>query len=130
MKNPAALKILSAVLIIALLTSLGFLAHAIWTNFWWEQEVYGLAGYQGATRARHDFQSGRLRLFVIAGERNDDRFSGTNEGPFEIWFPQYYPKPFPMRYSVEQMVHIYNEKMRYMHDHPDKFLSTTNSPKT
>ncbi len=126
---PTSLKVLCAVVIILLLACVGFLANAVWTNFWWKQQVYGLARYQGATRALHDFQSGRLRLFVVAGERDTDKFSGTNEGPFDIRFPQYYQKSFPMRYSVEQMVDMYNEKMRYMRERPDKFLSTTNSPK-
>ena len=116
-----------AVLAVGLLVSLGFLARAHWQAYWWKSEVYGLAGYRGSIRARQDFQAGRLRLFLIAGERSDDKSSGTNDGPFEVWYPQYYPKPYPMRYSVEQMVEFYNRKMRYMHEHPEKFLAQTNT---
>jgi hypothetical protein len=123
---PTALKICIAGLILSLCTSLGFLAHAVLLNWWWEAEVYGLAGYQGTERAMEDFRDGKLRLFVVAGERDDDKFSGTNDGPFQIWFPQYYATPYPMRYSVEQEVEFYNRKMRYMYEHPDKFLTSTN----
>ncbi len=31
-----------------------------------------------------------------------------------------------MRYSIEQEVQFYNRKMRYMQEHPDKFLTSTN----
>lgn len=124
--NPTALKVVIAVLVVTLLTSLGFLVYARSQVFWWQEQVYGLAGYEGSTRALHDFQNGKLRLFVIAGERDHDEFSGTNDGPFQIWFPQYYTAIYPMRYSMEQEVEFYNGKMRYMHEHPDKFLTTTN----
>jgi hypothetical protein len=93
----------------------------------WEMQVYGLAGYEGSTRARQDFQAGKLRLFVLAGERSDDKFSGTNDGPFEVWYPQFYPQYYPFRYSTEQMVKFYNDKMRYMHRYPEKFVSATNT---
>jgi len=124
--NPMALKIFCGVLLIALFTSLGFLVYFGWQTFWWKQEVYGLAGYEGGTRALRDFKSGKLRLFVISDECSRDKFSGTNDGPFEIWFPQYYPDaPYPMRYSVELMVRFYDDKMRYMQEHPERFLTTT-----
>lgn len=126
-KMSASLKVFIMVLLIALATSLGLLAHAAWLDIWWKMEVYGLAGYEGSTRALHDFRHGRLRLFVIAGQRDEDTFSGTNEGPFQIWFPQYYARPYPMKYSMDQEVKFYNEKMRYMHKHPEAFLSATNS---
>ena len=129
MNNLKVLKIFSAILIVALCTSLGFLLHALLLNMMWKEEVHGLAGYEGSTRAEHDFRNGKLRLFVLAGERNDDKFSGTNDGPFQVWFPQYYPEFYPMRYSEEQQVEFYNRKMRYMHQHPGKFLDATNSTK-
>ncbi len=126
MNNPKTLKVVIAVLVVALFTSLGFLARALWRDSWWKMEVYGLAGYEGSTRALHDFRDGKLRLFVIAGERSNDKFSGTNDGPFQVWYPQYYTELYPMRYSIEQQVEFYNRKMRYMHEHPEKFLTTTN----
>jgi hypothetical protein len=129
MNNPKSIKIFSAILIVALVTTLSFLIHAVLLNIMWKDEVYGLAGYEGSTRAEHDFRNGKLRLFVIAGERDDDKFSGTNDGPFQVWFPQYYPEFYPMRYSEEQRVEFYNRKMRYMQLHPEKFLDATNSTK-
>jgi hypothetical protein len=129
MNNLKILKIVIAVLVAALFTSLGFLVHALWQNSQRKQQVYGLAGYEGGTRALHDYHAGKLRLFVIAGERSDDKYSGTNDGPFEILYPQYFPEYYTFRYPTEMMVTFYNDKMRYMHDHPEKFLTTTNITK-
>jgi hypothetical protein len=125
MNDPTALKVVISIFVVAFLTSLGFLVHARSQDFWWREEVYGLAGYMGSERALHDFRDGKLRLFVIAGERDDDQFSGTNDGPFQVWFPQYYPAVYQMRYATEQEVEFYNGKMRYMHEHPEKFLTNT-----
>lgn len=130
MTNLTVHKVIIAFLVLALFTSLGFLAHAKLLNYWWKSEVYGLAGYMGSTRAMNDYQHGKLRLFVIAGEHDKEVFSGTNSGPFEIWFPQYYtnyPILYPIRYSIEQRTEFYNRKMRYMHEHPEKFLNATNA---
>lgn len=46
--NPKALKVVIAVLVVTLLTSLGFLVYARSQVFWWQEQVYGLAGYQGS----------------------------------------------------------------------------------
>jgi hypothetical protein len=127
MNNPKTLKIVIAVLLVALFTSLGFLARELSRNFTWQLQVDSLARYEGSTRARHDFQSGRLRLFVLSGGRGDDKFSGTNEGPFEIWFPQYFPELKPFRYAAETMVTTYNDRIRYLHEHPERARVTTNT---
>lgn len=121
-------KVLVALLIIALITSLGFLGHALWRNFWWKQEAYGLAGMVATEQAMEDFQQGRLRLRVIQGENERLRYSGSNDGPFEIWIVQFYPSlGYPHHYSTEQQVEFYNRKMRYMHEHPEKFIALTNT---
>jgi hypothetical protein len=127
MNNPKALKAVIAVLLLALFTSLGFLARALSNNFLWKLQVETLALYEGSTRARHDFQSGKLRLFVISGGRSDDRFSGTNDGPYEVWFPQYFPEVRSFRYAAETMVTAYNDRMRYLHEHPERHLGSTNT---
>jgi hypothetical protein len=101
-----------SVVVIAFSALAGFYVHALWQNYMWKMEVLTLADYEGATRARHDFQAGKLRLFVLGGERDDDKFSGTNEGPFEVWYPQYFPEFYPSRYSQQQMIIDYNERMR------------------
>ena len=124
---PRPLGVFVAILIVALLTSLGFLARALFENYVWKMEVENLAWYRGVTHARRDFEAGRLRLFVIAGERRGDVFSGTNDGPFGVWFPQYSPDAYPMRYSTEQLVEAYNQRMRYMQAHPERYLPGTNA---
>ena len=125
MKAP---KILVALLVIALITSLGFLGRALWRNHWWEQEAYGLVGMVATKQAMEDFQQGRLRLRVIQGENERLRYSGSNDGPFEIWIVQFYPSlGYPHRFSTEQQVEFYNRKMRYMQEHPDKFAAATNT---
>ncbi|MEI6392581.1 MAG: hypothetical protein WCT12_15930 [Verrucomicrobiota bacterium] len=127
MNNPRALKIVIALLAVALCTSLGFLARALLTNFTWKLQVDSLAGYEGSTRATHDFQSGKVRLFVISGRRPDDEFSGTNDGPFQVWFPQYFSEIPTFRYAAETMVAAYNNRMRYMHEHPERYPVSTNT---
>jgi len=125
MKAP---NILLAVLVIALITSLGFLGRAQWRNFWWEQEAYGLAGMVATKQAMEDYRQGRLRLLALQGENEHLRYSGSNDGPFEIWVPLFYPAlGYPHRFSTEQQVKFYNRKMRYMHEHPEKFLAQTNT---
>jgi hypothetical protein len=120
-------KIVIGVLAVGLLISLGFLTYARFQNELWEEMVYGLAGYKGSMQALRDFRAGKLRVFVIAGENEKDRFSGTNDGPFEVWIPQYYPTFYPFRFSTEQEVAFYNRKMRYMHEHPAEFAATSNT---
>jgi hypothetical protein len=128
MNNPRTLQIVIVALVIALITSLGFLSRALWQNLFWEQEAFGLAGMVATKQAKEDFQAGRLRLRVIVGENERLRYSGSNDGPFEIWFPQFYPSlGEPHRFSVEQAAAFYNRKMRFMQDHPEQFTPTTNS---
>jgi len=126
--NPRALKVLIALLTAALLTSLVFLDRALWRNYWWEQEAYGLAGMVGTKQAMEDFRQGRLRLRAMQGENERLRYSGSNDGPFEIWIPQFYPSlGYPHRFSTELQVEFYNRKMRYMHEHPEKFGAASNT---
>jgi hypothetical protein len=128
MNNQRLLKVVIAVLAILLLTSLGFLGRSLWRNYWWEQEVYGLTGRVATAQAMEDFRMGKLRLRAIRGENERLTYSGSNDGPFEIWVPQYYPTlGYPHRFSTEQQVEFYNRKMRYMHEHPEKFAAVTNT---
>jgi hypothetical protein len=127
MSNPKTLKVVIAILVIAFLALFAFLADSLWQNFWWKKEVAGLAYFRGAERADHDFHDDKIRLFVISGERNDDIYSGTNEGPFQIWLPQYYPYPYSSRYSTEQMVWAYNETMKLNQNAAAKSPASTNS---
>jgi hypothetical protein len=125
--NPKFLKGVIVILVIALFVSLGFLTHTLWLNSIWKLQVNTLAGYEGHERARRDFEAGKVRLFIISGERDSDKFSGTNDGPFEVWFPQYYPKFYPFRYSEEEMAAAYNDRMKYLHEHAGQGRVTTNT---
>jgi hypothetical protein len=129
MNNPKKLKIVIVALVVGIFVLLGFLGYLLIQNMMWKSEVESLAEYEGATWASHDFGSAKLRLFVISGELDSPKYSGTNDGPFEIWFPQYYPKYYPLRYQTEQMVAAYNDRMRYMQAHPQKNLIETNTTK-
>lgn len=131
MNNPKALKIVIAVLAIALITSLLLFGRALRHKSPWEAEAVELANFKGSERALCDFQAGKLRLFVLEGASESDTYSGSNDGPFEIWIPQYYPpRGSANRSSMERWIAVYDHQMRYMHDHPEKFATTTkaNSP--
>ena len=128
MNNPRALKFVIAILAVALVSALVFLGRALWRNYWWEQEAYGLAGMVASNQAMEDFRQGRLRLRVLQGENEHLRYTGSNDGPFEIWTPSFFPSlGYPHRFSTEQQVQFYNRKMRYMHGHPEKFAAATNA---
>jgi hypothetical protein len=78
----------------------------------WPEPVSS-AGSAGK-EADKDFQAGKLKVFVISGESHADKFSGTNDGPFEGWTAEYYPSfPWPERYSIEEKIKAYNRHMRY-----------------
>jgi hypothetical protein len=112
--NPRTLKMIIAVLTIALVASFLFLIYSqLWENSNWKAEVNSLGRDQGWYEAREDFQAGKLKKLVIAGDHEEDKFSGTNDGPFEIWNPIYMSSwPYPDRYSVEMEVVGYNLGMR------------------
>ena len=118
MNNQKTSKIVIGVLTIVLLSALGSLGFAIWQNSWWKAENEELACNVGALRAVRDFQAGKLRLLVIAGKNMQDKFSGTNDGPFEVWISTYLPEaPYPDRCSFEWEVRAYNAIMKHkLHD--------------
>lgn len=103
----ATLTIITAILFVALIYS------ALWKNENWKGQVNSLAQDQGYYEAKEDFQAGKLKKLVISGDREEDKFSGTNDGPFQIWNPIYISSwPYPDRYSVEMEVKGYNLGMQ------------------
>jgi hypothetical protein len=135
MNDLKVLKVAVAILITALFTSLGFLGRQLWREFMWKEEVVGLVGQVVLYKGTADYQAGKLRLFVIDGENEHERYLGTNDGPFQIWVAQYYPSiGYPHRFITEQMVSLYNSRMRAMYEHPEKYFpkpsisSKTNTP--
>jgi hypothetical protein len=128
MNNPKILKLVIALLVVALLTSLFFWHRARRENSRWQWQVMELGAYKGSARAIHDFQAGQLRLFALGGGSDSDRYSGTNDGAFEVWIPQYYPPlGSPHRFAMERWIAIYNHQMQSMHRDPKKYLTTTNT---
>jgi hypothetical protein len=112
-------------LLVSQLASLAFAAWCYWQIYFfggWRDEVYGLVGMTAMTQAMDDYGEGQLRLYTLGGETEESYYTGTNDGPFEVWIPYYYP---PLgrahRYSREQFVEFYNRKMRYMYNHPKTF---------
>jgi hypothetical protein len=129
--NPKVFAITIALLTFALIACLGFLGRALWRNYWWEQEVYGLAGMTASQAALEDFRNGKLRLRVVQGDDKEENnlltYSGSNDGPFEVWISSFHPAlGYPHRYSTEQQAAFYNRKMKYMHQNPEKFRPRTN----
>jgi len=57
---------------------------------------------------------------------SDDKFSGTNDGLFEIWFPQGFGDDKPSRCAVETMVWNYNDEMRYLQERSERSRLPTN----
>src|SRR3954464_2012399 len=101
MNNPKFLRTAIAALATLLCISLGFLAWTFSDSAAWKVQVKNLAQYEGVAVAREDFQAGKLRLFVIDGRRERDEFSGTNDGPFEVWYSSYYPEIRAYRCAAE-----------------------------
>jgi hypothetical protein len=92
----------------------------------WRDQVYGSTGALASRQALDDFRQGRLRLYQLAGESNAAKYTGTNEGPFEVWVADFYPSlGRAHRYAKEQFVEFYNRKMRYMHEHPERFQESS-----
>jgi len=88
----------------------------------WRDEVHGLSGANAAQQAMADFRQSKHRLYIFGPANDRRRFTGSNNGPFEIWMPAYHPKlGSAHRYSTEQFVEFYNRKMLYMHSHSNKF---------
>jgi len=120
-----AIIVLVGVLSVSLLASLVLAARSYWRINGiggWRDEVYGLVSITATTQAMDDYRAGHLRLYTFGGENEKREYTGTNDGPFEVWIPRYYPLlGRAHRYSTEQFIDFYNRKMRYMHTHPEKF---------
>jgi hypothetical protein len=88
----------------------------------WRDQVYGSEGNVASERALGDFRAGHLRLYCLGGENESAKYTGINDGPFEMWIPQFYPSlGRAHRYSTEQFIEFYNRKMHYMYLNPEKF---------
>jgi hypothetical protein len=108
MRSSKAIRIAVALLSLGLICAVGFLVHAVRQNAAWEANIHELAGYKGVHRAMTDFDAGRLRIYVLSGRNLEDKFTGTNEGPFEVWISHCFPEePYPARFALEKGVSSY-----------------------
>jgi hypothetical protein len=110
---------------ILLLGSASLIAWGYWQIYGiggWRDQLYASEGAVASRRALDDFHDGHLRLYTLGGENEKAKYTGTNDGPFEIWVPHFYPSlGRAHRYSTEQFIEFYNRKMRYMQAHPGEF---------
>jgi hypothetical protein len=127
--NPKIFKTVIAFLTIALIALFGFLIYSrLWQYSLWKEMVASLASEQGYQQAEKDFQAGKLKILLISGDCREDKYSGTNYGPFEVWTVEYDPSAFyQYRYSVEKKVEYYNLHMRSKYEWS---LTHTNSVKS
>lgn len=118
----------TGIVAIATLVGLATLSWQIYGIAGWRDEVYGLQGVNGSSRAMDDYREGYLRMYRLGGEQERAHFTGETNGVFEMWTPQYYPSMGAAhRYATEQFIAFYNRKMAYMHTHPDRFRRGTNT---
>lgn len=99
-------------LVIAIVISQGYLAHALWLNALWKTEVSVQAVSSGAEQSRRDFKNGKLRLYDFHGENTENKFSGRYEGQFEIWHAEYHPAVYAQKVAEEKWVEGYNQLMK------------------
>ena len=118
--------VIIGIFLVVVLEGAALMAWGYWQLYGiggWRDQLFASEGAVASRQALDDFRAGHLRLYTLGGECEKAKFSGTNDGPFEIWIPQYFPSlGTAHRYSTEQFVEFYNRKMKYMHEHPDEFL--------
>jgi len=123
-----------ALLFVAFFCSLALNLWCLWQIYYfggWRDTVQLKASMQATLLALNDYEAGILRIYTIQGQREARAFTGTHDGPFEVWAEQYYPSLGPAhRLSTEECVKAYNNKMRYMYDHPDRWSRPTNVVQT
>ena len=106
------------------ITALGFLVRSeFWQNANWKAQVSCFVMEKAFSEAKKDFQSGKLKIYTIAGKSDEDKYSGTNDGPFAVWIAQYFPTYYPDRFTEEKRVEFYNMEMRGLYK---RSLSQTN----
>ena len=83
-----------------------------------------VASQAGVASASLDFRKGNMVLWVFEGTDINVHYSGRHDGPFEVWVDAYHPdNPWPVEYARRKVAEVHNERLRYMYDHPDKFIA-------
>lgn len=117
-----------AALAVVFLAVTGMWAYEVWQKQQWQGLVRAYAASEGKTRAKQDFLDGNLQLHAIYEPDGSGKTSATNEGPFKIVPVSYNPNVFQDRYTTEVFIEAYNERMRSLHEHPEKTTIRTNAP--
>lgn len=92
-----------------------------WTNLLWQLEVERQAKYAGTLQAYYDNTKG-IRRILVAQENGSGEFLNQMDGPFEVWgWPYLKDGGMPAKIGAESYVDAYNNKMRFMASHPEKF---------
>ena len=107
-------RIVSAILIAVTLCTLGYAVHLRTQIFWLTDRVKGQSVLRGMCEAESDSKSGIYRLYEKESDpKKIDKYSGRNEGPFEIWGTYYRPKVgLDEDLAVEGFIYGYNTMMR------------------
>jgi hypothetical protein len=131
MNSSKSSKIVVVILSATTIICLAFLIKFYWQTYWfggWKDQTFMYSSSDGARQALDDFQSGRLRLYELDGDRDDAKFSGRRDGSFEIWYMWYHPSlGIAEQYAMSNWVAYYNMKMKYMYAHPEKFSQESNT---
>ncbi len=104
----------------------GLWAYEVWKNRQWKALVHAYAVSDGKTRAKQDFLDGKLQLYAIYEPDGSAKPPATNEGPFQILSVSYNPNVFKDRYTSEAFIQGYNQRMRFLHEHPERSIIQTN----
>ncbi|MBW2647267.1 MAG: hypothetical protein JRE23_14050 [Deltaproteobacteria bacterium] len=99
-------------------------------NHQWKDELSLMSRYAGTLEALNDYKKGNLRIYKIIYDGKRE-FSGKKEGVFEVWYePCYLILGKPHIFQTKVFTTAYNSKMKYMHQHPERFsISMDNTSK-
>jgi hypothetical protein len=119
-------KIIIALLVIALLASLGVLAYSLYQNYAYRTVLEATAEDDGRLKAMWSFHKGSLKLWQFEPTNHETRFSGHLDGPFEVWLTEC-PTNMPAAWTFAERIiwDEHNKMMRYMYQHPDRFKGDT-----
>jgi hypothetical protein len=111
-----------SLLILSLMGNLVMIGRSWLLNFQWETEMEVMAGYAAAIQARADFENGVRRQYELSLDGKTE-YLHRNDGAFEVWSYAYYPiLGHGHVFGEQRYVEVYNSKMRYMYQHPERFL--------
>jgi hypothetical protein len=106
---------LVALLAAFLLSSVFFNAYICWQIYGtagWRERVLASVRTEASREASDDFREKHFRLYRLGEAADTARYTGTNDGPFEIWNVAFFPSFGSVEhYSAEKFIECYNEDM-------------------